>query len=287
MSTHIVTCMYNDLHETEFTGRASRKPFYYCSLKNLLNLNTPIHLYTSSNEVESINGLNSELIDIQVGSLNQLPIYNRIKDLKIKLAGSLEVQRCYEIMYSKTYWLRKTIENTNGEFYYWMDVGLSHNGLFPKKLKRKPDSDDYCDKYFNYNVFNNSMMSHINKLSNNALYCMCFDQSKKPWQSYIDEKYITSLPRKKLHMIGGLFGGRKEMVIKFCDEFERRLDIILNDGVLYNEEVIYTSIVNDNESMFNPQYFNSWYHVDSDLYQSWTKGLHTVKEFYKLFVHER
>lgn len=86
-------------------------------------------------------------------------------------------------------------------------------------------------------------------------------------------------------MIGGLFGGRKDMVLKFCDEFEKKLDIILNDNVMYNEETIYTAIVNDNEGLFNPQYFNSWYHVDSDLYHSWCKGLHKVREFYKIFIH--
>ena len=81
-----------------------------------------------------------------------------------------------------------------------------------------------------------------------------------------------------------MFGGKKSVVLKFCDLFDHKLDAILNDGLLYNEEQIYTAVINDNPDIVEPQYFNSWYYNGSDMYDSWIKGLHDVNEFYKIFV---
>ena len=284
MNTRLVTCMYSDLHGTEFGGRASRDHWYLCSLKNELNLHTPIHVFTSESHRNTLEKLNSELVNIISEELAALPVYKKIKDLKE--TNVLEPMRCYEIMYSKTHWLRKIIDTTEADYYYWIDAGLSHNGLFPPHLLREGD-ESYCEKYFNFSVFNERLIPSINDIAGDKLYCICFDQSIRPWQQPIDSKYVNSKPMKKIHTIGGMFGGKKDIVKWFCDEFDNRLKTILEDGKLFNEEQIYTAIISDNIDRAVPQYFNSWYYPGNELYNGWTSNIDNVIEFYKIFTHER
>jgi len=187
-------------------------------------------------------------------------------------------------MYHKTQWVKETINNSDEEYHYWIDAGLSHNSLFPPHLAGDLSGDSYCDQYFNFSVFNERLVDKINTTAGDKMYCICFDQSVKKWQSSMSDKYTSGAPLGGFHMIGGLFGGKRHVVLEFCRLFEDKLNMILNDGLLFNEEQIYTAVVNDQPDMFSQQLFNSWYYEGGDLYDQWTQDLDIVDEFYKLFV---
>lgn len=279
MKIELVSCFYSKLHNTEFQGRASRHHHYICSLKSLQQMNLPVHVFTSQSQTSELKSYNDN-VKLHVDELSSLPVYQKINSIKKHV--NLVPQRCYEIMYSKTKWLRDIINTTNSDYYFWIDVGLSHNGIFPKSMKRTT-AVDHCSKYFDFDVFNQQLIPGLIERAQGKIYSICFDQSTRKWNAYIDSKYIDNPPAGQFHMVGGLFGGEKSMMIKFCDEFDSLLDRIIKDGVLPTEEEVYTAVVNNNKHMFFQDMFNSWYYEGHDLYESWTANLDKVTPFCNLF----
>jgi len=242
-------------------------------------MNLPIHVFTSNSHTNDLASYSDNVI-LHVDELDKLPVYNKIKQLKTQV--KLIPQRCYEIMYSKTKWLRDVMTTTDSDYYFWIDVGLSHNGIFPKHMKRD-ENTDHCSKYFDFDVFDERLIPGLIDRSKGKIYSICFDQSIRKWNAYIDSKYINNPPAGKYHMIGGLFGGTKTMMMQFCDMFDEILDKTINDKILPTEEEIYTAIVNNNEHMFHQDFFNSWYYEGHDLYTSWTANMEVVTPFCNLF----
>ena len=167
MNTTFVTCIYYDLYETEFNGRTSRTYHYLYSLRNILNTNVNVVLYTDASHIEQINKFiepsHNKNIKIIPLTLKDTYYYNRLKDYKTKHV--LEPMRCYEIMYSKTDWLKDTIKNNpfNNEFFYWIDSGLSHHGLFPQAYRRNNTGDQQYDQWYNYSLFNEEFVDRVLK----------------------------------------------------------------------------------------------------------------------------
>lgn len=279
MKIELVSCLYSNLYDTEFQGRASRHHHYICSLESLQQMNLPIHVFTSESQTKELQRY-TDNVKIHVDELHNLPVYNTIKNVKTQV--NLVPQRCYEIMYSKTKWLRDVMNTTDSDYYFWIDVGLSHTGIFPESMKRT-DKTDHCSNFFDFEVFNEQLIPGLINRSGDKIYTICFDQTVRKWNAYIDSKYINKPPAGMYHMIGGLFGGKKSMMLQFCDEFDKLLDVIVKDSLLPTEEEIYTAIVNNNEHMFFRDVFNSWYYENHDLYKSWTDGFENVIPFCNLF----
>ena len=287
MQTTFITCIYYDLDE-EFNGRG-RKHHYLCSLDNILKLGAPFIIYTcAANRADVISIVDkseNKQVEIIIEELNDLPIYSGIKDLKSKT--ELIRFRCYEIMHSKCYWIKNVIDRNpfSSTYFFWIDVGLSHDGIFPPKYLRSPESTNWADKYMGFDVFDpymvNRLVDHSNK---DKMFVMCFDQTEKPWSAKPDSKYIYG-EYKYLHMIGGLFGGDSNNVKWFCDEVEHYTAIVFDDQQLPTEEIIYSIIVNNNIERFQIFKFNSWYHTESDLFSSWTAPLSYITSFCEFFDH--
>lgn len=281
----LVSCLYSNLADSEFNGRSSRHVHYFLSLKSMLKMKLPFEMYTSLGHK---NDFHTEFtpeemkyINLNYCELSQLDLYEKLKPLK--KTNKLEPMRCYEIMYGKTKWLRDVCKTTDAEYVYWIDAGLCHCGIFPNKLKTNPPNN-YYDKYFNFKNFNEQLFDRIVRETGDNMYCICHDQSRRVWAQSAPKKYFKHSKIDPIHMIGGLFGGKKDIVIDFCDKFDVLLNRILDDGLLLTEEQIYTIIVCDNPGLYNKQIFDSWYYEESDLYKSWNGERDNIKEFYKLLI---
>ena len=104
--------MYYNL-DSEFNGRICREPHYHSSFKNILSNRIDTHLYTADTLIPTLSNIYKDDTNLKIhkSELKELPVYNDIKELKA--VNSLVQYRCYEIMYSKLYWLHKNPETTN------------------------------------------------------------------------------------------------------------------------------------------------------------------------------
>ena len=64
-----------------------------------------------------------------------------------------------------------------------------------------------------------------------------------------------------VHIIGGLFGGKKENMKWFVDEFDKMLNLITNEQKkIYSEEQIMSLIYQNNKNKFKTFDFDVWWH---------------------------
>ena len=102
--------------------------------------------------------------------------------------------------------------------------------------------------------------------------------SKTLPQSYYD-KYCFDH-----HIIGGFFGGKKELVMDYCKMMLNQIDEVLeNENTLYLEENIMSLIYYNNKDLFSPLFFDIWWHEDDNIPGVDLKELtKTEKSFYKI-----
>jgi hypothetical protein len=116
-------------------------------------------------------------------------------------------------------------------------------------------------KWSDCSLFDNRLVDAlINQIKN--------DESKvllwllESFNHWIDPQHLKTVEPKSI--IGGLFGGTKEPMIKFCDDITNLfIDLVQNKQTLYLDEVIMTIEYNHNKNLYNTKNFDIWYHEDS------------------------
>jgi hypothetical protein len=294
MDTTFVTGLYYNLNDTEFNGRISRDLHYPYSTRNILNTGVNLCLFTgqeySSRISQFLGASDNKNWQLIIQELKDSKYYNYLKSVKSNF--HLVSSRCYEIMYSKTDWLRTIIKTNpyNSKYFYWIDAGLSHHGLFPQRFRRNNTGDPQYDQWYNYNLFDETLVDRLLQptIDSDKIFCIGFEQSNSlvhyPWLNEVYDK-----PRSyPYHFIGGLFGGLSEQLLWFCDLFDERLDKAFKLGLLPMEEQIYTSIFQDYYDRFKHKQFNFWYYPDpsNPIYENSLCHLEgrEPKCFYEMFL---
>lgn len=171
-----------------------------------------------------------------------LPIskWKERKDLDYK-----EMQRCFEIQYNKFLWpLQIKKELKKYDRVYWIDAGLSQEHLFmPYYVPEKG--------YFEIELFDDRMLKKLHSWSNEKCFLIGkYNENKFFWSQGI-EGY------SEYHIIGGLFGGVPDDVIRTCDIFVKLLNECIEKD-LYMEEQIMTRMYYWNKELFNLIKFDDW-----------------------------
>lgn len=262
--TLFVTSFYSYLNNTVLGGRVGRYHHYMNSLKTLLNMNEDIVVYTSENEKVEIERV-----------LGGIPNFNRLKiiiyDLfshpnheyfQQKLQGRTE-DRCYEIMHGKTKWLLNHI-NDGYDYIYWIDCGLSHGGLFPPKYSSGTNS---FEDYFYCSLFNPLMVQNLNKLGEKIV-LLYGDQKYHVFESRASELFFRKpYIEHNCHVVGGLFGGKVEIVKVFCEMYDQIINEMISYDCLEKEEHLLTVMFKRNPELYNCLEFTTWHHESTDLAQ--------------------
>lgn len=290
-----VTCVYDDLHNTLFSGRHNRGTHYAFSLAQINQINTPIYCFTDYTNLYKFfpailnYGINNlKFINY---NLNESPYHERIQQVKQYnkqyIKSSSWNSRCVEIMWGKFDWLIHVIDKIGIEkdkYVYWIDAGLSHPGVIPKKYNNLHDkkeyyssSHEYSYRFFNNKIFNKDfpdfLVSQTGK--NKLLHFLC----TKPQHN---DHSPLDLPNKKYYKgtaVGGLFGGDIQKLYDWCIQGKKICDQLLDKCCLIKEEDILTYLINyniGNDKNFEEQLslflFNTWYHED------WDKSLYDPKK---------
>lgn len=261
-----ITSIYSDLHGTEFGGRPSRGGHYRWSLLSLLKMtDADFVCYTSEKEYNSLveffykrHSVDQNQFKIEVFDLKKSPFYDELYQIKNqRLSEFINSDRCLEIQYNKFFWF--DLEVGEYEYYFWIDAGLSHCGLLPDKWLPYKDMES---RWYNSDIFDNKFLENLLKFTSDKIFIIAKDNVRNYWSGTVNPKYYTKYDSSR-HIIGGLFGGKKENFRKLVDNFKNYLSILLSDGLTPSEENI-LSLINVNESeFFIRKYFDTWWCPDN------------------------
>ena len=285
MKTLFFTCIYNNLFGTEFGGRPSRKEHYRYSLLSLLRMtNADFVCYTSTQELNELEHFfynqhniskdKLKLISFELNESKHKETYSKYKDINSIKQGD----RCFEIQYNKFFWILD--EYIDYDYIYWIDAGLCHCGIIPDKYLINTNT---YQRYFNSNYFDNLFLEKlITKTENKILIIGKSNIGSNYWSATIPEKHYKKYDNTK-HIIGGIFGGKKENMLKFIELFENIfLTTIPTEQTIYSEEQIMSLVYADNKELFSPFFFDVWWHEDNLTSDCPPNYLTINKSFYKV-----
>lgn len=287
MSVKIITAIYSDLNGTDFGGRSSRGGHYRWSLLSLLKMtDADFVCYTSDREFDSLgqffyteNNVNRDKLKIVKFNLSEhyfLELFKKYKDIE----GSKKGDRCIEIQYMKFIWFLS--EDMSYDYYFWIDAGLSHCGLIPNKYLAK--TGIHNSQYYESLLFNNNFLKNLIKKTEDKFTIIGKENDRNYWSGTVNPKHFFEYNRS-YHIIGGLFGGKKDIWGEILNLFKKYVyQVTEEDGRLYHEEDIMTLMFRNHESLFHIYQFDTWWHEDERVagLNSMNEYLSTRKSFYKI-----
>jgi hypothetical protein len=285
MKVKFITCIYSDLYGTEFGGRPGRHGHYRWSLLSLLKMtDADFTCYTSEREIDSLksffyekHNIPTEKLEFKLFDINNTKHSEKLNLIK-DVEGIKKGDRCLEIQYLKFEWF--DFEDGSYDYYYWIDSGLSHVGLFPNRYLT---SNELEQRYYECSLFNNEFLKKLISFTDDKFFMIGKDNDRNYWSGTVNPKWYTTYDRS-IHIIGGLFGGKKEIWRKIVDLFDDYLSRIMDEDKQHPYEELIMSLMSVNhDELFNRKYFDTWWSEDSGM-----KGLpenyyEINKSFYKIF----
>lgn len=279
-----VTCIYDDLFGTEFGGRPHPTRKYFYGLESAMKMDSPFVIFTWPKDVIRVSNYFKEflgeeqfdkLVRVVEYDLYQTEIREVIKKEKehnTKIPGD----RSHDVMLGKFLMIKRAIESNyfNTETFFWIDSGLSSSSLFPNKYL---DLESRERRYSSCSLFTPKVVNHLLEKSIDKILLIKMNEV-----GYWFDKSHLSPGDGTWYIIGGLFGGKKDLMIDFCnDSINSFLDHLINKKTLYTEEQIMTIIRSFDKERFNIIDFDVWHHENSG---DWVQGkIIGKRNFYKIF----
>lgn len=287
MKTKIVTSIYSNLFGTEFGGRPSRGGHYKHSLRALLKMsNADFVCYTSEEEIDDLklffyeqNNISEDRLKLKVFDISNFSLTEKINKIK-NIEETKVSDRCVEIQYCKFLWLLNELNIGDYENLFWFDAGLSHSGLFPPKYL---NNIGYWEQHYDCTLFNEDFLNNLINFTEDKIVVCAKENLNNYWSGTVPSYYYNNYSMER-HIIGGFFGGLITNINTYCNLFLEYVNKLLdNEPILYYEENIMSLIYCNHVDLFNPLYFDIWWHEEDkipgiDLYE-YTK---TRKSFYKI-----
>jgi hypothetical protein len=285
MSVKFITSIYSDLYGTEFGGRIGRSGHYRESLLSLLKMTDADFLcYTSEREFDSLkdffytqNNVSEKKLKLVIFDISN----NKFKDLINQYKNIEETKksdRCIEIQYLKFNWWWN--EDKSYDYYYWIDAGLSHTGLFATKHLGK---EGYYKQMFDCSLFNNVFLKNLIKKSNDKFLIIGKDNVRHFWSGTVGNHWYTDYDNS-IHVIGGIFGGHKSLWDNVTTLFEDYAkNIIETDHTIPHEENIMSLMYFNHKELFEMLKFDHWWCRDNAPRETPDSFFENYVSFNKLF----
>ena len=282
MRVKIITCIYSDLSSLNMGGRSHRKDHYRFSLLSLMKMsNADFLCYTSEREIEDLknffyilHNVSEEKLKFEVYDLTNSDYADVLNPMKEPSIASVS-DRSYEIQYSKFSWYNK--EDKSYDYYFWFDAGLSHTGLIPDKYL----SGKGYQVYFESSLFNDKFLTNLLNYCEDKFVIVAKENSRNYWEGTVDNQYYN-LYDNSVHIIGGFFGGKKELWEKVVPTFDQYVRLILPvQKRFFYEEHFMSLMYQNHKEWFKPLNFDIWWHEDN--FKEGTKEFFEQnKSFYKI-----
>lgn len=301
MKNTIVTAIYYSSPMSRMGGRAYTFDHYVAPFRNFLNLNCNIVVYSHESEMGKIKNFFEEykfedykLINFDLNSYHNS---DKIYELKEKSGlinkdgltpgvSCMANDRNHHLCLLKPYFLKHTIESNffNSKKYYWVDAGLFHHGIFPEThggIERltKINESNYWPIHEN-NICNPSLLDRLESKNKTEIIFLGIDGyygAPPHFQKYSEGNF------KLTHIVGGLFGGDKDIMLEFYNDFDKISTNVLNDNILTLEEEIISIMYSLKYNKYNYIPFKSWYH-DIPTAPNYFGLSSDTESFYKIFI---
>tara|TARA_Y100000389_G_C17392384_1_gene480609 strand:- start:81 stop:1091 length:1011 start_codon:yes stop_codon:yes gene_type:complete len=290
--TKLVTAFFSFLEGYPYYGQnTTRVERYLHSLASIAKTGEEIVCYLEEKHLEMYKDFwnsygkekgrydinNFTNITFKYTTLEEFKHTPRMKELKTKYPNDDNMIMFHEIDWYKLQLLEQEIDNTH-DYFYWIDCGLSHAGLFPPSASENPDQPflgdfkHYSSNYAMYDfgrIFNPNLFPKINNFVNEKLLGICTEicfWDIKSTEKLINEgKYFQDVKKplkgfSEQHNIGGIIGGHKTHLNTFLTHFNKLSQICLNNELIPNHEVIMHSIMWHYPEFFEQYKFKTWYH---------------------------
>ena len=282
MRVKIITCIYSDLSSLNMGGRSHRKDHYRFSLLSLMKMsNADFLCYTSEREIEDLknffyilHNVSEEKLKFEVYDLTNSDYADVLNPMKEPSVSSVS-DRSYEIQYSKFSWYNK--EDKSYDYYFWFDAGLSHTGLIPDKYL----SGKGYQVYFESSLFNDNFLNNLLNYCEDKFVIVAKENSRNYWEGTVDNQYYNVYDNS-VHIIGGFFGGKKELWEKVVPTFDQYVRLILPvQKKFFYEEHFMSLMYQNHKEWFKTLNFDIWWHEDN--FKEGTKEFFEQnKSFYKI-----
>lgn len=301
MPAALVTCIYN---KDYITGEAESDPQvemkwrrFYESLVSESRTNVPLVIYTNPSNEQYLKKFcsaklyhnNFEVIPLDI---TQLSHYKAIEELKLQDDSINPIENRYaQLVNSKFTFIRHAINHSKfkADQWFWIDAGLSYVSLIPKRYKSTDILYDWCG----YTCFTPDFINRISQKAKDKVLVVIFD---KGIGAFLNDEEIYQEDRihdkTKWVVIGGLWGGPVDEVLKLCDAFDAAITKVVSYWKtkhrasyirLFYEEPVMSAIVCNNPDNFVTEHFSSWYHEEDMV----TMGDPlSAKSFYKVITGE-
>jgi hypothetical protein len=267
--TKLVTAIYSKLgNEFPFYGYdlQSRTERFKYSLCSIANTNLDIVCYCSIKDFDEIQTALNELlvknVTLKIFELENLPYHKRMKEIRLKNPDNHLLKKPHEVMWAKFYFLDKEIDG-NYDYYYWIDAGISHMGLFPLKYGTgKGDGMSYNPETWNFpGIFNEELFKNINNYVGEKLLDIrteILNHSRNDIKIYLE---LDKINEESL-TIGGIVGGHKNLVKWFTKKYEEYGNLCLSNEMILDNEQILSVITFKYKENYKSFTFSTWYHED-------------------------
>jgi hypothetical protein len=281
LDTTFVTAVYERRPDDVLGGRGLPLAWYLSSLASLVRMRAPLVIYTQARLVGRLSeflkreGADARLI---ARPLSSVPRFWEIEELRIaqRVHTRPDRDRCHVLCLGKFAWLAEQAREDpfRTSRLYWIDAGLSYPGLFPSRHLPRPHGR--CD------LFSSALPIGLQRAPGFTVF------ERSPLASRrlhsIDVEVMQRIAGSGAepvgtHIVGGVFGGRRDDVRQLCDEYDGVLATMLGNGLLGTEENILTIMYWRDRSRFAPQTFTTWHHEDTNVVKP---AAHDVP-FYRTF----
>jgi hypothetical protein len=272
--TTFVTAIYGYGLNSLFGGRGRNIHFFDTSLRNISNIGNPIVVYTTPEDVQVVESFISRYstqYKVIPYELEQFEFSATFLEYKKKIFNSITLNDRNEVLcYSKAYWVKDAIEKNyfNSDCYLWIDSGLTHHGIIPEKvggveLMQKIPQTHYYPQNQN-NIFSPKLGKNIDTIlqnnNNKLLFCaLPYQGSTDIIHRGISRLYNKTFPSIHDHLIGGIFGGDKNVFIEFFNHYRHILSYFIEKHIHVLEEPIFSCLNVVHPELFNLHKFYTWH----------------------------
>jgi hypothetical protein len=308
MKTKLVTAYYPIHNGPPFWGKEGRHRWYKHSIASICGTGVPVVCYTD--EGESYNELlqtkNERQLDnliIKTYNILSNPFQDRM--YKIRTEVNPEVYNNYLHPFYRMpftiYWMKWNflkMEHESNTNLYWIDGGLSTDGVFPKRgndFKDEPGFDiryvemgnfylDHEYKFHSFStIFNPNLITKINDFVGDKILNICRqDQTDNDFFTLEDKLNVPikgKIAATNKYPVGAMFGGNSELVSLYINEFNNIAEQILSIGdYLCTEQEIMGYIHAEHPEWFADWVFHDFYHEDWKIYND-----HVLTSYRELF----